>query len=152
MAPCKNWFLYDQEKLENVCCFFKDRHSLVFLLLNVISNIQNLWLKFCKCDGKNICLPCQSNICYREYQYVVYKQCLNLDFLAKVRDNLHNNLLKMIYANNHFLCEIINNKYVYHHKDWFTGENVNYELDFCLTSYEKNKMKEIINTNFKIVV
>lgn len=75
-----------------------------------------------------------------------------MDFLAKVRDNLHNNLLKMIYANNHFLCEIINNKYVYHHKDWFTGENVNYELDFCLTSYEKNKMNEIINTNFKIVV
>ena len=50
-----------------------------------------------------------------------------------------------------FLCEIINNKYVYHHKDWFTGENVNYELDFCLTSYEKNKMNEIINTDFKIV-
>ena len=132
--------------------FFKDRHSLVLFLLNVILNIQNIWLKFCKCDGNNNCLPCQSNICYGEYQYVVYKQCLNLDFLAKVRENLHTNLLKMVNANNHFLCEIINNKYIIHHyEDWFTGENVNCELDFCLTSHEKNKMNEIINTDFKIV-
>ena len=136
MSPYKNCFLYDQEKLENGCCFFKDRHSLVLFLLNVILNIQDHWIKFCKCDGKNICLPCQANICYHKYQYTLYKNCLNLDFLAKVRENIHTNLLKMVFSNNHFLCQIINKKYCYHYKDWFTGDNVSYELEFGLTSHE----------------
>ena len=99
-----------------------------------------------------VCLPCQANICYRDYQYVVYKNCLNLDFLSKVRENLHQNLLKMSTSYNHFLCEKINKKYLYHHKGWFTGENVTYDLDFCLTFYEKSEMNKTIDTDFKIVI
>ena len=151
MPPCKNCFLFDEEKLEIACCFFTERHSLAFSLLNVVLNIQKMWLQFCKCDGNNICLPYQANICYRDYQYVVYKNCLNLDFLSTVRENLHQNLLKISTSYNHFFCEIINKKYLYHHKDWFTGENVTYDLDFCLTFYEKNEMNKIIDTDFKII-
>ena len=114
---CKNCFLFDQEKLEVQCCFSKDRHSLVLSLLNVILNIQKKWMNFCQCDGSKICLVCQCNIVYKEYQYTIYKNCLNLDFLAKVRENLHKNLLKLIESNNHFLCEIINEKIRYYHKD-----------------------------------
>ena len=152
MPTCKYCFLYNQEKLESVCCFFQDRHSVVLFLSNVILSIQDLWTKFCKCDGENISLPCQANICYREYQYTIYKNCLNLDFFTKVRENIHINLLKMVFSNNHFLCQIINNKYCYHHNDWFTGDNVSYELEFCLTSHEQQKIKEIIDTDFKIVL
>ena len=106
MPTCKYCFLYNQEKLESVCCFFQDRHSVVLFLSNVILSIQDLWTKFCKCDGENISIPCQ----------------------------------------------IINNKYCYRHNDWFTGDNVSYELEFCLTSHEQQKIKEIIDTDFKIVL
>ena len=46
MAPCKNCFLFDEEKLENACCFFTERHWLAFSLLNVVLNIQKMWLQF----------------------------------------------------------------------------------------------------------
>lgn len=80
-----------------------------------------------------MCLICQCNIVYREYQYTIYKNCLNLDFLAKVRENLHKKLLKLVESNNHFLCEIINEKFRYYHKDWFNGNQVHYDLEHCLS-------------------
>ena len=58
----------------------------------------------------------------------------------------------MVPTYNHFLCEIINKKYQYTHKDWFTGEYVSYDLDFCLTNYEQQKIKSIKDTDFKIVI
>ena len=109
-------------------------------------------MQFCKCGGINICFPCQANICYRKYQYVVYENCLNLNFLLKVKDNLHLNLFKMVPTYNHFLCMIINKKYQYIHKDWITGEDNSYDLDFCLTNYEQKKIKAIKDTDFKIVI
>ena len=85
MRQCKNCFFFYKEKLENAVNYYgHPRRSLVLFLLNVILNIQEFWLDFCKCDGTNICLPCQANICYREYQYNIYEHCLNLDFLLKV--------------------------------------------------------------------
>ena len=78
-----------------------------------------------------MCLACRSNIIYREYQYNIYQHCLNLDFLAKVRENLFDNLEKMLTLNNHFVCEIINKKFHYEHKDWFTGEKILLDLEKC---------------------
>ena len=72
--------------------------------------MQKIYLEFCKCDGVNICLPCQSNSCYREYQYQIYQYCLNFDFLSKVKDNLYPNLFKMVPTFNNFLCETINRR------------------------------------------
>lgn len=69
MPQCKNCFLLDEEKLENAFYHFEDRQSLALFMLNIILNIQEIWLDFSKCDGGNICLGCQANICYREYQY-----------------------------------------------------------------------------------
>ena len=47
----------------------------------------------------------------------------------------------MVPTYNHFLCMIINKKYQYIHKDWITGEDNSYDLDFCLTNYEQKKLK-----------
>ena len=47
----------------------------------------------------------------------------------------------MVPTFNHFLCDIINKKYQYKHKDWFTGEDMSYDLDFCLTNFEEKKLK-----------
>ena len=58
----------------------------------------------------------------------------------------------MVTTYNHFLCEIINKKYKYSHKDWFTGEDVQNDLGFCLTNFEQKLIKSIKETNFKIVL
>ena len=141
IPQCKNCFLFDEEKLEESFYHFKDRHSLVLFMLNIILNIQKIYLEFCKCDGTNICLPCQSNNCYKEYQDQIYQHCLNFDFLSNVKVNLHRNLFKMVATFNHFLCEILNRKYQYSFKCWFTGEELKYDLDTCLVQYEEQKIK-----------
>ena len=58
----------------------------------------------------------------------------------------------MVPTFNHFLCDIINKKYQYKHKDWFTGEDMSYDLDFCLTNFEEKKIKSIMDNTFKIVI
>ena len=85
-------------------------------------------MDYCKCDGTEICLICRFNIIYRDYQYTIYKNCLNLNFLTKVRENLHKNLLKLVDSNNHFLCVITNEEFEYFHKDWFNGNQVHFFL------------------------
>lgn len=110
------------------------------------------WLDFCKCDGKTMCLACRLNIIYREYQFNIYQHCLNLDFLAKVRKNLFDNLEKMLTLNNHFVCEIINEKFHYEHKDWFTGEKILLDLEKCLTAFEEHKIQKIMLNDLKIMI
>lgn len=108
-------------------------------------------MDYCKCDGTEICLICRSNIIYRDYQYTIYKNCLNLDFLTKVRENLHKNLLKLVDSSKHFLCVIINEEFEYFPKDWFNGNQVHYGLEYCLSLWDKYQMGKIMQTDFKIV-
>ena len=114
--------------------------------------MQKIYLEFCKHDGVNICLLCQSNNCYREYQYQIYQYCLNFDFLSKVKDNLYHNLFKMVPTFNNFLCETINRKYQYTFKSSFTGEELKYDLDTCLIQYEEQNIKSIMDKTFKVVI
>ena len=109
-----------------------------------------MWFEFCTCDGKNICLSCEANICYREYQYSIYNQCLNLDFLTKVKENLYYNLSEMIKKNNHFVCKIINNQFYYENVSWFNGHKYEYSLENTLLFFEQKMIDKIINNDFKI--
>ena len=38
------------------------------------------------------------------------------------------------------------------HKDWFIGKSENYYLPQCLQVFGKNKIKDIKNNDFKIVL
>ena len=76
--------------------------------------------EFCTCDGIDICLVCQLTTHYFKYEHI-YKNCLNLDFLSKARENIVSNLHLLLQDDGHFVCQIINEKYQYHHVDWFTG-------------------------------
>ena len=75
---------------------------------------------------------------------------MNFNFLSKVKENLHQNLFKMVQTFNHFLCKIINRKYQYKFKSWFTGEEVKYDLDICLANFEEEE-KSIINDPPKVI-
>ena len=39
----------------------------------------------------------------------------------------------------HFVCEILNNKYQYHHKDWFSGDELYFDLEVCLGFWEEKQ-------------
>ena len=77
----------------------------------------------------------------------MYKKCLDLDFLASVRENIYDNLVKLLTLDSHFVCRIINEKFQYRHKDWFTGEKMFYDLDVCLRMWEPKKIDEIISND-----
>ena len=96
-------------------------------------NIQKIWEQYCCCDGNTICLVCQANLYYKEYEYVLCKKCLNLDFLAKVRENVCGNLNRLLILSNHFACKIVNQEHYYDDKDWFTREKLFFDLELCLS-------------------
>ena len=71
--------------------------------------------------------------------------------MAKVRENIFGNLDKMLTLNSHFICEIINDKFQYEHKDWFTGENMLFNLEKCLKAWDEDVIQKIILNDFRIV-
>ena len=69
-----------------------------------------------------------------------------------MKDNLHINLIKMVPTFNHFLCKTINRKYQNRFKFFFTGEELKYDLNVCLTNFEEHKIKCIMDQNLKVVI
>ena len=86
---CKNCFLFDEFKLPSKVGFSEKRQSQLIFILNTILNIQKYFLENCECNGKVVCLYCFGADMFNDKTpYVIYKNCLNLDFLCKVKDNL----------------------------------------------------------------
>ena len=56
----------------------------------------------------------------------------------------------MLTLNNHFICEIINDKFQYEHDDWFTGKNMLFSLEKCLKAWEEDKIQKIMLNDFRI--
>ena len=149
---CKNCFQEDNEMFKYNCNVFKDRHNLVLYLINIVMNIKEIWMDFCKCIGEEICLVCQANMFYKKYEHTIYRNCLNLNFLAKVRENVCGNLNKLLTLNNHFVCEVINRKYQYKHEDWFTGKQLFFDLELCLTKWEEKQISNILSNNCQVIL
>ena len=103
MAACNNCYLFDQLKLHAKVGFFKARKHMVIFILNVLLNIENLHFDFCACTDENICYPCFLADIYDEDQvYAVYKNCLDLDFLSRFKEDLHTHLCRLFDAKSHF--------------------------------------------------
>ena len=119
-----------------------------FFLIKIVINIQKLWEEFCTCDGVEICLVCQTNLHYNKYEYIIYQNSLNLDFLSKVRENLVGNLYKLE-NERYFVCRIINEKYQYKHTDWSTGDVLFFN---CLLQWEHKKINEVLGQKIKVQI
>ena len=102
------------------------------------------------CCSKQVC---QFGIAYLHDEDEIYENSFNLHFLANFQDHMHKNLKKLLLkTDSHFTCELINKKFFYVHKDWFTGELENYYLPQCFQVFENNKIKNIKNNDFRIVL
>ena len=82
--------------------------------------------------------------------YVVYKNCLDLNFLLEVKTKLYEHLCKMQRLKNHFLCKIIGKQFHYQHKCFFTGYNYKISLEITYSEWENIKIKEIVNKNVRV--
>ena len=146
MASCKNCFLFDEYKLYSKVGFFERRQDMLIFILNVILNIRKYYFEYCKCDGENVCLPCQTaEIFNEETVNKIYKNCLDLDMLCKVKENLHLNLNNLLEKHDHFLCKVINERYHYYHKCIFTGKHVFLDIGVAVPEWENLKVNEIVN-------
>ena len=148
---CDNCLKFDKDCFEYKCNVFENRHVLVVFLINIVMNIQKLWEEFCMCDGVEICFICQANLHYNKYEHTIYQNCLNLDFLSKVRENLVENLYKLE-NEGHFVCRIINQKYQYQHPDWFTGYVLFFNLEHYLLRWEQKKINEVLRQKVKVQI
>ena len=61
-------------------------------------------------------------------------------------------MLKLLILDNHFVCRIINKKYKYFHRYWFTGEKREYHAELCLGTDEQMKIKKITSNDLKVVL
>lgn len=70
---CKNCCELNQDKFEKIICELKNRHSLVFFLLNLLLNMKLFgeWICFC-ITGKE-CLVCKIKRIYDDYEYDIYE-------------------------------------------------------------------------------
>ena len=50
----------------------------------------------------------------------------------------------------HLVCNLINRKFFYNHRDWFSGDIESYSISQALDIYENDKIDEIKNNDFKI--
>lgn len=80
---------------------------------------------------------------YLNDKYDLYENCFYMHFLAVFHTDIYNNLIKLLEVKNH-VCKLINTKYSYAHKDWFTGKTERFYLPYYHI-YENNEINEIKN-------
>ena len=150
---CKNCFIYDEIKLHSKVGFFEKRKDLVLFLLNVVLNIKDLFMDHCKCDSESICQSrVMGEIFNEKVAQEIYKNCLDYDFLCKIKENLHLNICTLLNKKDHFLCKIINKKYNYYHKCMFTRTDIYVNVSVVVYSeWEKIKIKELVTNDAKVV-
>ena len=154
MAFCVNCFLFDEFKLYSKVGFFETRKEMVIFMLNTILNIQKYILDFCKCDGENMCLSCEiAQIFDKKVTCEIYKNCLDLNFMSKIKENLHVQLNNLLEKHDHFLCTIINEEYRYEQDESiFTGEPISFSARTVYLEWEKMQIENIVNEKATIFV
>lgn len=87
---------------------------------------------------------------YVDYDYDLYKNMFNLNFLAKCHSNLIHYLSQLFETKKHCVCFILSNEYHYYWKDWYDGEECRISLWDAIEHKEKHDINKIKNIDFKI--
>ena len=123
-------------------------------MLNAILNIQKYVLDFCKCDGENMCLSCEiAQIFDKKVTYEIYKNCLDLNFMSKIKENLHVQLNNLLEKPDHFLSTIINEDYKYEQNiSLFTVEPISFSARMAYLEWEKMQIENTVNEKATVFV
>ena len=126
---------------------------LVIFLLNVVLNVRDLWQSYCYCKKVSTkCSVCQFRMVYLNDDYEIYENSFDLNFLSIFHDPVYKNLKRLLNIDSHVVCQLINRKFYYSHKDWFDGKIKRFYLPYCLDVYVNNKINSIKNNEFKVVL
>ena len=131
-SNCTNCFNSNSKKLSD---FFEEA-SLIIFILNIVMNIEKTYGYYCSCKNQNQFLVCATATSFRDIQFGIYQHCLNFNRSSLVVVDLHCALKEKLKEKNHFVCNIINNRYFYSCNNWFSGRKSIYSIDFCLEKWE----------------
>ena len=98
------------------------------------------------------CNVCRLYLLYKDKEFKIYKNSLNLDFLKRFAQKVASDLQIIRKENAHLVCNLINRKFFYNNLDWFSEEIESYSISQALDIYENDKIDEIKNNDFKIVL
>ena len=154
MVFCNNCFLFDEFNFQSKIGFFESQKEVVSFMINVLMNIQKYVYGYCKCDGQTICFPCEiAKILDEKLTHKIYENCFNFDLLSKIKDNLCIQLINLQESQDHFLCEILNEKYKYHQeKCIFTGKPITISVREACREWEKIRMEKNMNQKLTVPV
>ena len=98
------------------------------------------------------CNVCRLYLLCKDKEFKIYKNSLNLDFLKRFAQKVASDLQIIRKENAHLVCNLINRKFFYNNLDWFSEEIESYSISQALDIYENDKIDEIKNNDFKIVL
>ena len=73
MAVCKNYFIFDEFKLQSKIGFFETRQSMVVFILNAILNIEKYFWIFVNVMGRTFVLSVIVQKCLKELNLLFTK-------------------------------------------------------------------------------
>ena len=91
------------------------------------------------------CNVCRLYLLYKDKEFKIYKNSLNLDFLKRFAQKVASDLQIIRKENAHLVCNLINRKIFYNNLE-------SYSISQALDIYENDKIDEIKNNDFKIVL
>ena len=89
---------------------------------------------------------------YVDYEYHLYKNMLNLVFLAKCQSNLIHYFNDDFETKKQCVYFILSNEYHYYWKYWYNGEEYRISLSDAIEHEEKYDINKIKNTDYKIML
>ena len=129
---------------------------MVIFLLNVVLNIKNLSDRYCFCKRTSSILPCstcQFRMVYLNDEFDIYENSLDMHFLVTFHRHLYKNLKRLLLeTDSHLVCELVNKKYFYTHKDWFSRKVERFYIPNCLENFQNKKINKIKNNDLKVVL
>lgn len=142
-VTCDHCYLPDVQKVHQLFFNYDSRRKLALFLLNVILNIEKFHKQYCTCRQNDICYPCTAASVFSGEQYSLYKNCLDFEYLYKIRAKLHGSIIFLLEKKTHFVCTIIGHRFFYEHQCFFTGNTVRISLELAYEEWEKARITEI---------
>ena len=135
------WKLYPNEKLkfdEAACVLLQKRPGYFFA--KYIAEHKKKWRQYCYCKLSTECRVCEFKKLYADDEYVIYRNCFNLHFLAVFHRNMYHCLEELLKIKSHVACHLIFSKSKNTFDDWFTGKQNSFFLqETLLICINKNK-------------
>ena len=115
--------------------------------MNTLLTIKRFWDELCYCDKKNKkCAVCDVGNEFYSVQYGLYENTFDLDFLIRIHYGLFAYSQKLI-VSGQCISLMLNHKFCYVWKDWYSGEKHKLSIDEAIACKEKQEIEQIQRQN-----